>query len=217
MSRENKKDWDLGTLLSVVGFVFELVRVTVNALRQRNGTVDHLRRLLKEPALVNQVFDLIVGKVDVIITQTFQSLLEACHQGGHRKPDFTESRWPLEPVAADEADWEVVEHHIQSSGTLTEGLHWLERLAVIDSVRSLGDFRLLTGSRRAMEYISTHQEAQLDHPIILPLRAQDSDGLWCFPVFSRDWYGRQRNLNLDSSDVTFRSHYSWLVLCRKQK
>lgn len=60
MSRKAKKDWDLDTLLSVVGFVFELVRVVVNALRKRNGNVDHLRRLLKEPELVDQIFDLIV-------------------------------------------------------------------------------------------------------------------------------------------------------------
>lgn len=59
MSRKNK-EWNLESMLSVVGFVFELVRVIVNALRKRNGTVDHLRRLLKEPALVDKVFDLIV-------------------------------------------------------------------------------------------------------------------------------------------------------------
>lgn len=60
MSRKDKKGWDLSVLLSVVGFVFELVRVTVNALRARNGTVDDLRRLLREPELVDEVFDLIV-------------------------------------------------------------------------------------------------------------------------------------------------------------
>lgn len=61
MSRKNKKEWNLEVLLSVVGFVFELIKVTVNALRARNGTVDDLRRLLREPALVDKVFDLIVG------------------------------------------------------------------------------------------------------------------------------------------------------------
>lgn len=60
MSRKAKKDWDLDTLLSIVGFVFELVRVVVNALRKRGGNVNHLRRLLKEPDLVDQVFELIV-------------------------------------------------------------------------------------------------------------------------------------------------------------
>jgi hypothetical protein len=60
MSRSEKKEWGLDTLLSVLGFVFELIRVVVNALRKRNGTIDHLRRLLKEPELVDKVFDLIV-------------------------------------------------------------------------------------------------------------------------------------------------------------
>ncbi|MBI2474836.1 hypothetical protein HYV69_00195 [Candidatus Uhrbacteria bacterium] len=67
MSRSARKDWNLDTLLSVVGFVFELTRVIVNALRKHNGTIDHLRRLIKEPDLVDRVFDLIVpvGSVPV--------------------------------------------------------------------------------------------------------------------------------------------------------
>lgn len=67
MSRKEKKDWDLDTVLSIVGFVFELMRVIVNALRKRGGTIDHLRRLLKEPALVDHVFDLIVDKATKIV------------------------------------------------------------------------------------------------------------------------------------------------------
>jgi len=61
MSRREKKEWNLDVMLSVVGFVFELIRVTVNALRARNGSVDDLRRLLREPALVDEIFDLIVN------------------------------------------------------------------------------------------------------------------------------------------------------------
>jgi hypothetical protein len=68
MSRNKNKDWDLGTLLSVVGFVFELIRVIVNALRKRDGTIDHLRRFLKEPDLVDKVFDLIVEKTVEVFT-----------------------------------------------------------------------------------------------------------------------------------------------------
>jgi hypothetical protein len=66
MSRKDKKEWTLETLLSVVGFLFELLRVVVNALRARNGTVDDLRRLIREPKLVDQVFDLIVGAKSAI-------------------------------------------------------------------------------------------------------------------------------------------------------
>lgn len=61
-----KKDWDVETLLSIVGFVFELIRVVVNALRRRGGTIDHLRRLLKDPVLVDKVFDLIVDQTTEI-------------------------------------------------------------------------------------------------------------------------------------------------------
>ncbi len=66
MSRKDKKEWTLETLLSVVGFLFELLRVVVNALRARNGTVDDLRRLIREPKLVDDVFDLIVGAKKLI-------------------------------------------------------------------------------------------------------------------------------------------------------
>lgn len=60
-SRQNhKKHWNIDTLLSVLGFMFELMRVVVNALRKRDGDIDHLRRLLKEPQLVDKVFNLIV-------------------------------------------------------------------------------------------------------------------------------------------------------------
>jgi hypothetical protein len=62
MSRKNQRTWDLAELLSVIGFVFELLRVVVDALRKRDGTIEHLRRLLKEPPLVDKVFDLIVNK-----------------------------------------------------------------------------------------------------------------------------------------------------------
>jgi hypothetical protein len=60
MSRKEKKDWSPDTLLSIVGFVFELVRIIVKALQKRGGTINHLRRLLKEQELVDRVFDLIV-------------------------------------------------------------------------------------------------------------------------------------------------------------
>ncbi|MEK7508994.1 MAG: hypothetical protein AAB568_04040, partial [Patescibacteria group bacterium] len=62
-----------------------------------------------------------------------------------------------------------------------------------------------------------HPDAQLDHPIILPLRAQDSSGGWCLPVFDRFWGVRQRSLNLCRTGDAFYSVYGWLVLKRKQK
>ena len=152
------------------------------------------------------------GKVLVAaITATFASLLKACHQNGYCNSDFTESRWHLEPIATDEADWEVVEHYLTKTGALEDGVKQLEKLA------TKGEIRLLTGSRRAMEYIAAHPDAQLDHPIILPLRAQRSSGYWCLPVFGRLWGGRRRSLGLYSTDDAFDSSYSWLVLRKRQK
>ena len=146
-----------------------------------------------------------------VVTATFKSLLDACHQTDHRHPDFTESRWPLEPVAVDEADWEVVEHYLTKTGTLNRGVKHLEKLA------DKGEIRMLVGSRRAMEYIARHQKAQLDHPIILPLRARDSSDDWCLPVFRRNWCSWRRELDLDGTGNRFPPHYGWLVIKRKQK
>ncbi|MCX6778740.1 MAG: hypothetical protein NTU97_00725 [Candidatus Magasanikbacteria bacterium] len=75
MSRKEKKSWGLEDLLSVVGFVFELLRVVVNALRKRDGTIEHLRRLLKEPDLVDQIFDLIVVKPVEVVKSAFSALV----------------------------------------------------------------------------------------------------------------------------------------------
>ena len=164
-------------------------------------TRENLQEFLKNP-----------GKVLVAaITATFASLLKACHQNGYCNSDFTESRWHLEPIATDEADWEVVEHYLTKTGALEDGVKQLEKLA------TKGEIRLLTGSRRAMEYIAAHPDAQLDHPIILPLRAQNSSDYWCLPVFDGDWSGRLRRLVLYGTGGTFDSDYSWLVLRKRQK
>ncbi len=58
--RSKEKNWNLRTLLSVIGFIFELIRVVVHGLEKRNGTIGHLRRLIKEPKLADRVFDLII-------------------------------------------------------------------------------------------------------------------------------------------------------------
>ena len=105
----------------------------------------------------------------------------------------------------------MVEHYLTKTGALEDGVKQLEKLA------TKGEIRLLTGSRRAMEYIAAHPDAQLDHPIILPLRAQDSSDYWCLPVFSRIWRGGQRSLDLCYTVSTFYSSYGWLVLRKRQK
>ncbi|GEM_PF-6829718 len=80
MSSRQKKDWNIDTLLSVIGFVFELMRVVVTALRKRGGGIDHLRRLLKEPALVDKVFDLIVDKATEIVLRAGEYLVNVTYE-----------------------------------------------------------------------------------------------------------------------------------------
>ncbi|MEK7508588.1 MAG: hypothetical protein AAB568_01905 [Patescibacteria group bacterium] len=146
-----------------------------------------------------------------VVTATFKSLLDACHQDGYCNPDFTELLWPLEPIAADETDWEVVVHFLAKGGSFNECKWQLEKLA------AKGEIRLLTGSRRVMEYIARHPAAQMKHPIILPLLVQHLSGDWCLPVFSGHWGDGRRDLGLCLNTRKFNSHDGWLVLKRKQK
>ena len=144
----------------------------------------------------------------------FQFLLDVCLPNAFCTSEFDEFRWPLEPIATDEADWEVVEHYLNKTGTLRDGLRHLEELAAKDEIR------LLTGSRRAMEYMTQHRDAQLDHGVILPLysRYQTSSGDWDLPIFGCNWGGeRLHGLLMHPADETFKSSWSWLVLKRKQK
>ncbi|MBP7134321.1 hypothetical protein KBA73_03830 [Patescibacteria group bacterium] len=65
MSRsDNSKKYDLDDVLSVLGFLFEMLKMVVKELRARNGSIEHLRELLREDekalALRRAVFDLIV-------------------------------------------------------------------------------------------------------------------------------------------------------------
>jgi len=62
MSRSTKKNWELRTLLSIVGFVLDLVRSFVRELEAQGGTIGHLRRLISEPDLLKRVVALIVAE-----------------------------------------------------------------------------------------------------------------------------------------------------------
>lgn len=141
--------------------------------------------------------------------KTFSKLLKNCKQDVIY-PDFTEARWPLEPVAADEDDYEVAEHHFTETVTLEEGLRRLTAMA------EKGEIRLLTGSRRAMEWVATHLEVQLDHPVILPLQAQGYDGRRVVPIFHRRWGGDYgRRLVLYYLDYGAYSGCGWLILRKR--
>lgn len=58
--RENKKNQDIGNVVSNFGFAFEMLKVIAHAVMAKGGTMQHLRRVVKEPALQRQIADLIV-------------------------------------------------------------------------------------------------------------------------------------------------------------
>jgi len=197
--------------LSAWGKAFEIFKALVDAVLAAGGNDDDIARIQTSKAMLAELVAVIMKYAKFtakVVKKSFADLLAACKQNGYCNPEFTEERYPLEPVAADEGDYEVVEHHFTETVTLEEGLRRLAEMA------AKGEIRLLSGSRLAMEYIAAHLEAQLDHPIILPLRAQDSDGRWVVPFFCRD-YG-ERVLYL------FRLAYGavpgcgWLVLRKRQ-
>ncbi|MCI0479541.1 hypothetical protein L0Y59_03270, partial [Candidatus Uhrbacteria bacterium] len=58
--RQNKKDQGIGDVVSNFGFAFELLKVIAHAVMAKGGNMQHLRRIVKEPALQRQIADLIV-------------------------------------------------------------------------------------------------------------------------------------------------------------
>ncbi len=58
--RQNKKDQAIGDVLSNLGFAFEVFKVIAHAVMAKGGNMQHLRRIVKEPALQRQIADLVV-------------------------------------------------------------------------------------------------------------------------------------------------------------
>jgi hypothetical protein len=129
----------------------------------------------------------------------FRRLLDMCKQDWVSS-DFNEANFPLEPVAPDEAEWEVVEHHFDRMVIGEEAFAELEKLG----------YRLLGGSRRAMKFIAAHLDIQLDHPLVITARWQFPNGCWCAPIAGR--VGGERGLSLLGLVRGFLPHYGWLVL-----
>ncbi|MFH1946936.1 MAG: hypothetical protein ABIJ23_02140 [Candidatus Magasanikbacteria bacterium] len=148
------------------------------------------------------------NKATTIVQKSWQQLLTACQQYWFN-PDFTEARWPLEPVAPDESEWEVKEHFFSDNATGEEKLRRLAEMVKKGEIR-------FCGVRRAMEYVANHLDAQLARPLVVPVSAQDSDGGLCLPIFSHYWNGhRQRKLNLCSVSNRFYPDCAWLVLRKR--
>lgn len=203
--------------LQAFGKAFEIWKVLTDAVLSAGGTDEDVARIQTDKNLLKELVEVImkyakavsqpVAAVATAVKESFQNLLAACKQDGYRDPEFTESRWPLEPVAPDEDDYEEIEHHFTGTMTIEEGLRRLSEM------ETKGEIRLLKGSRRAMKYIAAHPNAQLDYSIILPLRAQDSNGGWVVPIFCHD--GPRRFLDLCYLDGEADPDCSWLVLCQR--
>ena len=58
--RKNKKEQGIGDVVSNLGFAFELLKVIAHAVMAKGGNMQHLRRIVKEPALQQQIADLVV-------------------------------------------------------------------------------------------------------------------------------------------------------------
>ena len=57
---KNKKEQGIGDVVSNLGFAFELLKVIAHAVMAKGGSMQHLRRIVKEPALQQQIADLVV-------------------------------------------------------------------------------------------------------------------------------------------------------------
>ncbi len=135
--------------------------------------------------------------------KTFNHLLSLCRLDSVNPDNFSEEYCPLEPVALDEAEWEVYEHHFSETMNGEVAFRELQKM----------DYRLLNGSRRAMEFLAIHPDIQIHHPLIITVRCQNPEGEWFVPIAGRD--GVKRDLRLSWLDEDFDPNYGWLVLRRK--
>lgn len=151
---------------------------------------------------------------------SFAELLAACRQK-HKNPDFTEARWPLEPIAPDEDDWEETEYFFTDDDANIE-----EKLHRLTALEKQGEVRICR-PRRAMKYVATHLDLQEDHPLVVPVPAsfpapffaQDSTDVVFLPVFG--WFCGDcvegRGLDLCPVKGKCNSKCGWLILRRKQE
>ena len=146
------------------------------------------------------------AQVRRLIGKTFKSLRSACRRIQFDS-NFTEENFPLEPLAPDEDDWVV---HVHDFDRVVPP----ER--AFDELKRLG-YRLLGGSRRAMEFIATYSDpglVGLDRPLVITVRRESLPGErnWLVPVFVRRGNGRRLDVEYLASA---REGYGWLVLKKR--
>jgi len=137
------------------------------------------------------------------IASPFRSLLAACRLDWVSE-GFNEMNFPLEPMTDDEAEWEVVEYHFDGVVTGEEAFRKLEAMG----------YRLLGGSRRAMEYITVHADLPSGPPLIVTASWLHQKDCLFAPVYSQ---GRSGKWGLDLVCLTrdFGPDHEWLVLKKR--
>ena len=128
----------------------------------------------------------------------FRMLLDLCQQDWV-DPDFNFTNCPLESME-DEDEWELEEYHFDRTLNGEQALRELEAMG----------FRLLNGSRRAMQFIAAHPDLQSDHALIVTTR---SFGLFA-PVFHQREAKRRLSL-LPTMLGEVNPSCGWLVLKKR--
>ncbi len=177
-------------IVSSAGFVSGFFTDLVTEVRRAGGTDEDIYRLATPDGKSTfiKVARLIAKKAVKSVAKTFAELLAACRQNWVDH-SFTEKHFPLEPVAHDEDSWEVVEHRFDRAMTGEKAFVEL---------RNLG-YRLLGGSRRAMEFLAKNPDLQFDHPLVVTARWQDPRGYWCAPFADR--FGGEREVRAAADQV----------------
>lgn len=203
---------DLDVLLNYIGFLFELLSVFVKALKKRNGTVEHLRRLLKEPELVNQVFDLIVvpmAQVTVApVTQAVEAIYKVMVDYVLPSPEAIKKTFDWVSDLYDGRPWENHESckgvdetpgirefllkHFGKAMTSEHVLAWAEA----------NGYRAAT-LKEILAFVAAHPDLQRQFWIVaLGSSALRDGGRQCVPLLSSDgdgrrlfgnWFGRRWN------------------------
>lgn len=136
--------------------------------------------------------------------KTFDELLADCKQD-FISHNFKEKYFPLEPIAPDEDKWEVCEYHFKTKITGQDAFRELRKMG----------YRLLDGSRRAMEYMAAKRNINIEYSLIITACWQFPDHQWYAPVFHQGGGIRYvETVNLDRSK-RFGPSFGWLVLRKK--
>lgn len=167
--------------------------------------------------------------------RTWKDYLLACKQLWVT-PNFNSGTWPLEPVAVDEDEWEVVEHMfsdgVRDKQTRQNPDCWKgkERLHRLNEMVKKGEIRPC-GIRRAMEYVAAHSDIQLNHELVVmvtgPVLMYGFHGIHeagdlghYLPVFCSNpiahYQPEERMLEVRSTHGDFSLSCGWLVLRKRQ-